>query len=439
MKQPIEKNSLTNLTKNPSKVIKAKKLTALLVAKAMIAGMTLTGFSTTAFADGSFYSSAGYISDTENSAIYETSSAVASSMLSDGGIVSLDMRQVELRDLLSALAIKMNATIFLVDNADKKVDFKADNISARQALNLITQREGLHYIEQGNIIIIGTSGKLHQSFFNQMYLTRFDTVFISSDRVKSLMGQLGITAKSITIDSNSNAIWVQGTVQELQKVRELIRAVDRIENEDNDEEFTLEYRVLTMTQVPPLRAVELLWSMGLQTQYFVLLDNSVLIFDKALIDLWEQIQAVMADLDTIAAREHITFSYQLRHIVAGDAKDWLGEAFGFGGDVNIITHNLDRFGKEIVVVCPPYLETQVRSALGSIDQSRPKVSVPVTSSSNHSALNAMRTLLSQMSGVSVGSFQISRDIGGEGSPNYVLWVEESPDKIQLIKDLVDEM
>ena len=136
----------------------------------------------------------------------------------------------------------------------------------------------------------------------------------------------------------------------------------------------------------------------------------------------------------------------MKNIVAADAAKWL-ETFGFD-DVKTVSHNNDRLGKELLVICPPELETQVRSALGSLDGTRTKTKMPVltvkgsseSGSNSHQGLVATRELLSELSGVPVGSFTISGNLSGDWkNPMYALWVEETPDNIMLIKDLIKEL
>lgn len=104
----------------------------------------------------------------------ESLSAVEGIYDESGEKISLDLRGVDLRDALSALAIKMNANIILLDPKPVKINFQADNITARQALELIIQSQGLTYLQNGQIIMVGPADKLKKDFFNQMILTRFN-------------------------------------------------------------------------------------------------------------------------------------------------------------------------------------------------------------------------------------------------------------------------
>ncbi|RYD04353.1 hypothetical protein N752_13345 [Desulforamulus aquiferis] len=121
----------------------------------------------------------------------------------------------------------MGVNIILAGVTTEEINFSVQNVTPRTALDMLIQSRGLSYIQNGDIIVIGSSGTLEKDFFNQMILIRFDTYYISSKDLQGLISQLGIQGvKSIYLDSNPNIIWVQGTTQGIQKVNELINQVD---------------------------------------------------------------------------------------------------------------------------------------------------------------------------------------------------------------------
>lgn len=352
---------------------------------------------------------------------------------SSGQKISLDVRSIDLKDLLSALALKMDLNIVLIEGSQAKVTLQLEDVSPRQALELVLQSHGLDYLQQGDIVIVGKPEVLKKDFFSQMVLTRFNTYFITSGELMGLIGDLGIPITGLTIDTNPNVIWAQGTVQELKKVRELIYAVDTAENQ-----LSLAYKTLTLTQISPDRAVDVLNRAGIELDKYFYLDNQLLVFDRELFNRWGQVEELFKRLDVQSAIEQKVFVYQLKNIVADDAAKRLDD-FGLNGVKTILSNN-ERFSREFIVICPPHLESQVRSALVVLDGTRQKVRVPVDKKSGagaHAALNARRGLLSQLSGVPVGSMYISGNLSGDNdNPEYVLWVEETPDRIELIKDLI---
>ncbi|MTI81184.1 MAG: hypothetical protein FH758_09895 [Firmicutes bacterium] len=289
--------------------------------------------------------------------------------------ITLNMQGVDMQDLLSALAIKMGVNIILLETEPLTVTFKADNVTPRQAMEIVIHTKGLTYIQNGDTIIVGQPNALHEEYFDEMFLTRFDTEHIEAEKLKNMIGELGIDSriKSIISDDHQNIIWVQGTPQALNKVQELIANVD----------------------IEP------------QTNYY----------------------------------ENRTFIFKLKNIVAKDAQERL-QNFDFGAEVKIMSFNNNEFGQEIMVTCPGYLENAVRNALLKLDAQRDKIKAPVmtiTGENAHNRLNRIRLLLKELTDVSLSDMHISNNLGTNDNRKYVLWVEESPDKIQLIKDLIGEI
>lgn len=332
-----------------------KPLNIMVITLLLACTLTITG-EKTAWADESLWS---------------TQAAYASG--GSGGGMTLDVRGADMRDVLSALAMKMGVSIILLGTEPIEVNFKADNVTPLMAMELIIQSKGLSYIQKADMMVVGPPDLLQKDFFDKMMLTRFDTQYIKTDKLKEMLTELGIQGiSSVITDANPNVIWAQGTAEGMKKIREVIASVDIPEQTIEDEKTR--------------------------------------------------------------------FVYQLTYIVAEDAAQRLAK-FGFK-DLETITTDGDRYGHEIMVICPKKIETQVKSALNSLDMPRQKTKAPVLTAKGeyaHQALVSSRDLLAQISDVSISSMSISRNLGTSYEPVHVLWVEEAPDKIRKLKDLVTEM
>lgn len=356
--------------------------------------------------------------------------------------VSLDVRNADLRDVLSALAIQSNTNIVLLEEP-VKVTFFVENVSPMKALELLLQSEGLSYIREGNLIIVGRQDKLQANYFAEEALTRFDLIYIRTEQFRPLLAELGLPVKTFIMDTNPYVIWVKGTPDDLVKVKELLEAVDQFENAifeaEEKEELVLTYRELYTYAVEPARLVDMARRAGVPLNRYITLGNRLLVFDKLVLEHWDEFQRIIMELDSIEARNSSIFSFKLKHVVAGDAASRLA-AVGYPG-VRTITYNFPEFSKELIVVCPPELESQVYAALATIDSAPEKISAPIMSSSGEFArreLQAIRRLLAEMTSVSTGSMRISENISGDpDNPLYVLWAHETPDNIKMLQDLVE--
>lgn len=368
--------------------------------------------------------------------------SIDSSFITDpsGNNISLDVKNADVRDVLSALAIKLNSNIMYTETP-RDITLKVNNVSPTKALELVTQNMGYSYVQQGKLIVVGNTNKLHQDFFNQMVITRFNLLFIEADIVEPLIARLALPVKSIQIPSNPQAIWIQGTPQAIFKMEELIRAIDRPENvaEEEEREISLSFRSIWTNVISPERVVVLLDDAGLAVENFVILGSRLLVFDKDLFSRWEEIETLVRELDNMNASDHRVFSFPLKNTVAKDAADRLSE-FGYEG-VKAITFNYPEFGKEILVICPPHLESQVYSSLVALDGNRLKVKLPITVATGDNArseLIAKRKLLSELTGISVSEMNISDNISGNSdSPHYVLWIEQTPDNVRLLNNYIE--
>jgi len=350
--------------------------------------------------------------------------------------VSLDVRNADVRDVLSALAIKLNANVIYTEKPTN-ITLKVENVTSVRALEMVAQNLGYSYARQSGLYVVGSSNKLHSDFFNQMVLTRFNLIFIEAEIVEPLIGRLSLPVKSIRIPTNQQAIWIQGTPQAILKMQELINAIDRPENAD-DEEISLAYRSIWTNVISPSRVTELLSDAGMDVENYVILGSRLLVFDKDLFSRWEEIETLVRELDNMNASEYRVFAFALKNTVARDAAERLDQ-FDYEG-VKTITFNYPQFGQEILVICPPHLESQVYSSLVSLDGNRKKIKAPITSATGENAksmLTAKRTLLSELTDVSVKDMYLSENLSGDrDAPHYVLWIEETPDKIQYLNEMI---
>ena len=144
-------------------------------------------------------------------------------------LISLDMRDADLRDVISTIAYYLDSYAILLEEP-VRVNFQVKDMEPHKALGLLLQTLGLSYIQDGELLVIGQLSKLQNEFYSQMMLTRFNLKYISSDNLESQIQKLGIPIQIVTIDKNPKAIWVQGPPQSLTKVKEIINMLDKAEN-----------------------------------------------------------------------------------------------------------------------------------------------------------------------------------------------------------------
>lgn len=143
--------------------------------------------------------------------------------------ISLDVRDANILDVLTMLAIKMGAQVIFLEQPTL-VTFKSSNLSALTTFQLLLQKEKLDYLVVAGHYVVGNRERLYDDFYNRMILTRYSVQYISAQKLTDLIGQLNIPVQNVTVDVNTQEIWVQGTPMALGKFLELIAAVDRRQN-----------------------------------------------------------------------------------------------------------------------------------------------------------------------------------------------------------------
>lgn len=353
----------------------------------------------------------------------------------------LDVRQADLRDVLSALALKMDRTIILLGDP-RRVTFSVENVTPMTAMTLLLQNEGLDYIEDDGCMLVGLPEMLKNNYFGKMALTRFYLHYISATVLAGLVGELGIPMQILSLETNPKSVWVQGTPRELGKLREIITALDQPENADPETASHLERLELQYLNAETIRP--LIEQLALSVQVVTMPANPQALWAQGAPAAVERLRELVVALDRpenagLEAKLELPsiFIYQLNNISATDAAKRLGEMAVFE-EVKVLTFNYPEISRELLVVCPYNLNEQVYKALELLDGARRRIRMPVDSSDKRGALAARRELLAELTGISISRMFISANISGDSeNPYYVLWVDEAPDKVQQVRDMVE--
>ena len=264
-------------------------------------------------------------------------------------------------------------------------------------------------------------------------LRRFNLAHITAEQVASLVGATDIGGRILTVSTNPHVMWARGSADDLGQIRDLIAAVDVSGNT-----VSLNFRTLTARFLPMSRVLELLDEAGIGPERYLMLGNQIFVFDKELLARWEAVEGLVARLDTPGAREHAVFVQRLYNISAADAADRLA-SMNLDG-VTTETFNYPELSKEIVIISPPDMQDEARRVLSILDGRRLTIRVPIDTASGDNAkrqLEARRSLLSELSGVPESRMKISNNLSGNiNQPHYVLWVEESPEVIRRLEELL---
>ncbi len=145
--------------------------------------------------------------------------------------VSIDVRDANILDVLSLLAYKIGVNIIYLEEP-VRITFKSEALSPVTTLELILQNQGFDYLVVGRNYVVAQRERLFADFTERLMLTRYGLFYVSASSMQDYLSQLGVEARSLTVDSNQQALWLQGTPMTLGKAREVINALDVMENAD---------------------------------------------------------------------------------------------------------------------------------------------------------------------------------------------------------------
>ncbi|NLM09184.1 MAG: hypothetical protein GX213_00030 [Clostridiaceae bacterium] len=145
--------------------------------------------------------------------------------------ITMDIRDADIRDVLSTLAITLQKNIIYTEQP-VNISFSINNVSPKQALQLLVNSVDMEFLESGNIILVGKKETIHQNFYTMLPITRFELHYIDPQVITQQVNRLAIPVQNVILDSTKKYIWAQGTPQALSKMRELIYVLDREENID---------------------------------------------------------------------------------------------------------------------------------------------------------------------------------------------------------------
>ncbi len=268
----------------------------------------------------------------------------------------------------------------------------------------------------------------------ELVLQRFDLAHITAQEVEELVGQIGIEVNLLLLHARPHLFWAYGTEKSMEDLDELISELDR-----PDSRLSLQYEMIQTENVSSDRMVELLEDAGITFERYILFGDSIFVFDEEVLARWDAVEELVRRLDGPAGRETVVFVYRLNYLAAQDAAALLEDMGVQGIRTETYTENYSRYSREIIVITPPEKQSEVRSVLRTIDRAQSRIKVPLTSAASRSQLRAKRELLNDLSGVPTGRMHISEDIGDEDNPQYVLWAEVTPQRAEMLRELLEEL
>lgn len=160
-----------------------------------------------------------------------------------GKPISLQVRDAEIRDVVSFISEESGANIVMSDTVTGKISVKLRRVPWDQALVTVMRTKGLGYVRQGGVIRITTMKDLKEESENALDMLRAQqesapvkvkVIPVNYANVESLVGQLRefLTKDGkVVADPRSNSVLITDKEDVLNKVSRLVTALDTQPNQ----------------------------------------------------------------------------------------------------------------------------------------------------------------------------------------------------------------
>lgn len=261
--------------------------------------------------------------------------------------------------------------------------------------------------------------------------------YITANQMNTVLRGVGLQP-GLVLDTNPKTLYVFANDSQIAQIKELKAKLDIAANQQGSD-FVVSMKKLTYIKASEI--VPIIYQFGLEVD--------VITFDRTAMAVWlkgdeEAVKQVSSLIDQIDIKQNIDnnrfFIMQLKNISALEA-DYRLNLLGLP-EIKTYTFSYPQFSKSILVVCPEDYKIFVMDHLKQLDVPSAKIKVPVDYSNDPSGpyrLEQRRDLLVSLTGISKDSFTISQNVSRDDSPHYVLVLEETPEKIKIVEDMITKI
>ena len=178
----------------------------------------------------------------------DTKTLISIDELINSSQISLNVKEADVRDVLSAIAV-YSSTNILFKGQPIELSLRLDNVTVEQALDSLSKVAGMDWIRDDNIIVFGDKNSIIADFSEILEITEFKLKYITSETLADQINALGLNVSILKSPANSKSLWVQGFASDLVKIRQILRMIDKNANlelgsselKNNFKPLTVEY------------------------------------------------------------------------------------------------------------------------------------------------------------------------------------------------------
>lgn len=147
----------------------------------------------------------------------------------DYGQISVKFNDVSILSALSAVTAITDYTILYL-GGDQSVSAELTNVTPLSAVDYLLRIVDMSYIKNGNMLIVGDTGKLNSSFIDKATLVKFNLKYITTEILSAQLGALGVSVNFIEVGDTNRECFVNAYPMQLATVRELVSLLDKKDN-----------------------------------------------------------------------------------------------------------------------------------------------------------------------------------------------------------------
>ena len=142
--------------------------------------------------------------------------------------ISLNLKNVDIHDIIMSLAKFTKHNIVIPPNVTGKISIYLDNVTFDNALKIITNMAGFSYYYKDNIIFIAKKEQVEkikgkENLKSKVFYLNFSKATLLESQVKDLLSRDG----KVIVDQRTNSLLIQDYIANITKVEKFIKKVDK--------------------------------------------------------------------------------------------------------------------------------------------------------------------------------------------------------------------
>ena len=230
-------------------------------------------------------------------------------------------------------------------------------------------------------------------------------------------------------------LWVHGSNYEVSQIQSIRSNVDIPENSGSVEDALIPVKLTYLTTD---EVVLILNQLDLDINIITFENNMKTLWIKGNTEDIETAKEVIKNFDIKDySNDTVSFVYNTVNITAKELEKRLESLDLNNVEINYL--NYPQFSKSLIIKCPSDYKLFLLSYINELDVITEKIKVPIDYSNNASGMYYLSNrlkLLSELTGIPSTSFKITNSVSRDGEPYYIMYLEESPENIQLVKDYI---